>query len=146
RIRPSSVGADAMLSLTGDVTLRVRGKDWRLRLDMNAMCHFEAQTGEPPFPWLSLFERGEVVSALQLRAMVLAMLQRHHPAAELQDAGELIDAVPDVLLRVIAAALPRREDLPGEGFAEKKRKAPSLWRRFIAALSVWGSRRPTSGR
>lgn len=135
-----------MLSLTGDVTLRARGKDWRLRLDMNAMCHFEAQTGQPPFPWLNLFERGEVVSALQLRAMVLAMLQRHHPEAGLHDAGELIDAVPDVLLRVIAAALPRRDDLPGEGPAEKKLKAPSRWRRFIAALSGSGLRQRISGR
>lgn len=135
-----------MQSLTGDVTIEARGQRWRLRLDMNALCHFEAQTGQPPFVWLTAFEGGAVMSALQLRAMVHAMLQHHHGQATLAEAGTLLDDCPDLLLRVIAAALPRRDDLPETGAAPaKKAKAPSRWRRFIAGLRALGFRPLSSG-
>jgi hypothetical protein len=102
--------------LLGEATTTLDGKVYTLRFDFNAMCAFEEATGLEALAAFEAFETGALKKASDLRAMVWAMLQRHHPAATLAEAGDILSADADVLRRVMIAAAPVvTEDATGNG-------------------------------
>ncbi|WP_323041145.1 hypothetical protein [Gemmobacter sp.] len=134
-----------MLSLTGDVRLRMDRGQVILRVDFNALCAFEGQTGREALPWIAELEAGRVQSATQLRAMVWATMLRHDPAAMIEAAGHVLDRHPDAVYRAIGAAMPQTSGA-GDAPAGKKPVALSIWQRCFADSSLPGFRPISSGR
>lgn len=135
-----------MLSLTGDVRLRTARGRTILRLDFNALCAFEAETGREALPWIAELEAGRMKSATQMRAMAWAAMLRHDPQADLAMAGDLLDQHPDAVHRAIGAAVPQADDRDGGASPGKKLRALSIWQRCIAASLLPGFRPISSGR
>lgn len=119
--------------LIGDYVLhRSKSAPLRLRLDMNALCLFEAESGHSALLWIGQYEAGQISQATDLRAMCWAMLQRHHPDMCLDAAGDVLDYHPDLVRRVISSSVGKAEAKPDTG---KKLPLLSIWRRFIGAGS-----------
>ncbi|GGE26609.1 hypothetical protein SAMN05421774_11254 [Gemmobacter megaterium] len=133
-----------MLGLTGDVRLPMDHGRVLLRLDFNALCAFEAETGLEALPWIAELEAGRVKSSTQLRAMVWAAMLRHDPGASVAMAGAVLDRHPDAAHRAIGVAMPQATGA-GDAPAGKKPGALPIWRRCFGALSRPGFRRTTSG-
>ena len=117
--------------MNGDVSLRLAAGRVTLRLDFNALCAFEGETGKAPILWISTLERGAVLSAIEMRAMCWAMMLAHQPTATLADAGGILDLHPDLLTRVITAALPVN-GAEGKAQSRGKKRLP----RWISRLSI----------
>lgn len=108
----------------GEATASVDGKQYTLRFDFNAMVAFEDATGAGAMAIFEGFEKGENVSAKHLRAIVWAMLQRHHPETTLELAGDLLSEDVDVIRRVMLNASPAATD--GDAGNGKSRATPRL--------------------
>jgi len=93
----------------GEVTAECDGKTFTLRCDFNAMCWFEEATGENALKVFEDFEGGGI-SASMMRKMMLAFLQRHHPDATIEDAGDIMSVDVDSLARLMQAATPTPEE------------------------------------
>ena len=99
----------------GEASVTIDGKVWTLRMDFNAMCAFEEATGKAAMATLEGFEGGDYTMS-DLRAIVHAMLLRHHPDATPQDAGDILSEDSEVLMRVLSHAMPDAGDRePGNG-------------------------------
>ncbi|WP_376872384.1 GTA-gp10 family protein [Albirhodobacter sp. R86504] len=77
--------------LKGEVHLSFEGKQLTLVLDFNALCEFEAQIGEGAQARMMLIEQGKGTFS-DMRALLWAMLQTHHPEIDLKTAGQIIGA------------------------------------------------------
>jgi hypothetical protein len=106
----------------GEATVDVDGRRWTLRCDFNAMCEFEDATGKDALTVFGEFETGKV-GVKDMRAMMWAFLQHHHPDATLQDAGDLLSANVNAMMEVIKSASPTADEAEGLGNAGPKRKA-----------------------
>lgn len=133
-----------MLSLTGDVRLPMDRGRVILRVDFNALCAFEAETGRDALPWIAALEAGQMQSATQMRAMVWAAMLRHDPGAAIVRAGDVLDRHPDAVHRALGAALPQGAGA-GEAPSGKKPVALSIWQRCFADSSLPGFPRTSSG-
>lgn len=89
----------------GEHEVEHEGQKYKLRLDFNAMCEFEADTGQSANEAFERFEKG-TVNVTTMRAMVLCMLKRHHPEATHALAGDILSSNVDLLLQVISSAMP----------------------------------------
>lgn len=89
----------------GEIEVEHEGKKFKLRLDFNAMCEFEDDTGQSANDAFEHFEKG-TVNVTTMRAMVLCMLKRHHPEATHTLAGDILSSNVDLLINVITAAMP----------------------------------------
>ena len=126
----------------GVLHLTMGGKRRRLILDFNALCALEDQLARPAVEVLAAFQTGQLTRAQDLRAIAWAALMRHHPQASLEDAGDVLDAHPDCIARLLDVALPEPEaSAPGK----KPAAAPSRWRRCWISISGWACRSRNSG-
>jgi hypothetical protein len=97
----------------GEASAKVNGRVYTLRLDFNALCAFEEKTGEDALAVVAAMEKGKF-KVTQLRTLVLAMLQKHHPDATAEEAGDILSEDSDALQRVLSAARPEvDQDQPG---------------------------------
>jgi hypothetical protein len=96
----------------GEATARVDGKVYTLRLDFNAMCDFEERTGRDAIGVLADFEFGGKTRISDLRALVHAMLLRHHPDATLALAGDILSQDSTALMEAVKAATPKVPEGP----------------------------------
>ena len=103
----------------GEATAVVDGATYTLRCDFNAMCAFEAATGQDAMAAFSGFEAGKV-STLTMRAMMLAFLGKHHADADKEIAGEILSEDLDALTRVMTAAMPDAAEVGDTGNAPTK--------------------------
>ncbi|RRH71994.1 GTA-gp10 family protein [Falsigemmobacter faecalis] len=94
----------------GEIALTHAGRNWTLRLDFNALCDFEGETGKNALQALEGLERGDV-TASDLRALMWAGLRQEAPEIDLQTAGRILGENQDALIRAATAASP--EDEPG---------------------------------
>ena len=85
-------------------TVTIEGKDYRLTFDMNAMSDLEQVTGENAFDLIDRIMQGET-NATNLRALMWAQLQEHHPDTDLRAAGRLISADLEACTKALQAAL-----------------------------------------
>lgn len=108
----------------GEVTTKVDGESYTLRCDFNAMCHFEDETGKDALAEFEAYEK-DGMSVRDMRTMMWAFLQHHHPDADMQLAGSILSADIEALQRVIAAASPTKSEAgdAGNGRAPRRRKA-----------------------
>lgn len=104
--------------LTGKKAVEVEGRIWTLGLDFNAMCSFEEKTGKNAFGVISAFEQGKI-SALDIRALMWAMLVGDQPDVTLEQAGEILTKAPEALKEAIQGATP-------DPSKQKSGKAPAL--------------------
>ena len=99
-----------MNRVIGDVGLTVDGADWTLRFDFNALCAFEEKVGVAAPARIAAMEVGQG-TALDLRGLIWALLQRHHSGISPLGVGELIDAAPHewaaAMRDALAAAAPK---------------------------------------
>ncbi|SNT76712.1 GTA-gp10 family protein [Paracoccus seriniphilus] len=93
----------------GEATAELHGRRYTLRCDFNAMCEFEDATGKDALATFEAFEAGKV-SVKDMRAIMWSFMLHHHPDATLKEAGELLSADVDVLMKVIKAASPSRAE------------------------------------
>ena len=105
----------------GEASTTVDGKSWTLRLDFNAMAEIEDKLGRSALDVLQEIEAGKSVLVTTLRAVVWSMLIEHHPEATARDAGNVLSADTDIMLRVLRAAMPEAER--GNGKAAKAKAA-----------------------
>lgn len=114
--------------LLSDFTVTVEGALYRLRMDFNALISFEESTGQKAFDAIEAMAGGKV-DPRQLRELVRAMLQRHHPDATPILAGDILSADMVGVMQGINAAMPRPEDVPdatvGNGAGRKVRTQKS---------------------
>lgn len=97
--------------LKGEVQARADGRVWTLRMDFNALCAFEADTGRSAFEVLTEMEANPAgIRARDLRDLVHACLGHHHPDATKADAGVILSEDMGALERVAAAAMPAAAD------------------------------------
>jgi len=108
----------------GEATVQANGSTYTLRCDFNAMCSFEDQTGEDALAVFAQFETGKV-SVKHMRAMMWAFMQKHHPEATLDIAGDLLSENVDSLMEVIKASSPTADEAAalGNGRKPPKKKA-----------------------
>lgn len=96
----------------GEVSAQsVDGRDWTLRMDMNAMCEFEEATGTPAIEAFQQAEQGGA-SIPMMRHVVFAAIKRHHPDATIEDAGDILSEDPQIVQRLMSAAAP--DSAPGK--------------------------------
>lgn len=107
-----------MRSFFGSIERELDGKPVRLTLDMNAVCHFDEATGLNFFEVVKTWEDGRgLPPARQLRAIVHAALQEHHPDMTAHDAGRLMSADMTIFGDLMAAAMKGIE--AGDGGKKK---------------------------
>lgn len=92
----------------GEVGLSYDGRTYILRLDFNALCDFEGETGKNALTALEGLERGEV-TASDLRALMWAGLRQEAPEIDLVTAGRILGENQDALVRAAVAASPEPE-------------------------------------
>lgn len=90
----------------GEVKAQGAGKPYTLRIDMNAMAHFEGETGKNAIETMQKAEGG-AASIKDLRQIIHSALQRHHPDATISDAGDILSEDMDVLKSLFDAARPK---------------------------------------
>lgn len=109
----------------GEATAVCDGKQYTLRLDMNAMCEFEEATGKDAMAAFAAFENS-TSSVREMRTMTWAMLRYHHPDVSLIEAGSVLSADLDALRRAVTAAMPDAKEDPdapaGQAGASGKRR------------------------
>ena len=88
-------------SVKGTAICEFGGVAYTLALDFNALCVFEERAGMSAFAALDQMETD--VSAVQMRLLLWAMMQAHHPDLALEDVGTLIGTDLDVALDAIAS-------------------------------------------
>lgn len=104
----------------GSITHTFEGKEYRLVLDFNSICHFEDETGSNFFERAEAWQtKGEAPTAKELRAVIHAGLSEHHPEATKQLAGRMLSDSMAVFGDLIQAAMKGVEPAP----AGKKTKA-----------------------
>lgn len=104
----------------GSITHTFEGKEYRLVLDFNSICHFEDETGSNFFERAEAWEnKGQAPTATELRAVVHAALLENHPEATKQLAGRMLSDSMAVFGSLIQAAMKGVEPAP----AGKKTKA-----------------------
>ena len=109
----------------GEAKATVDGKAYTLRCDFNAMCAFEDETGKDALETFEKFETGKV-GVKDMRAIMWAFLQHHHPDVTMQEAGHVLSAQTDVLFKVIQTASPAPDEVQDLGNGQPKaRKAKS---------------------
>lgn len=113
--------------LKGETQARADGRVWTLRMDFNALCAFEADTGRSAFEVLTEMEENPGgIRARDLRDLVHACLGHHHPDATKADAGLILSEDMGALERVAAAAMPSAADATaGQAGAGQAAGAPS---------------------
>lgn len=105
----------------GEVAVEFEGCTYTLRMDMNALCHFEDLTGTSAMEAIQHIEQGNLSNIKMLRALVFASLMENHPDATEQLAGRILSSDLELLMRVIEAATPEMPTQPG-GSQKGKRK------------------------
>jgi len=98
----------------GQVPLQAVGTTYTLCLSTNAMCELEGLTGEA-IGTLAEKMNGDSVRMTDVRALVWAALQDHHPDADLKEAGNIITlagmpATMEAVGRAFELAFPAVED------------------------------------
>lgn len=100
-------------TVLGDVALQLGGESFTLRLDMNAWCELEAETGQLGHDVLATVADPARRSMRLQRALAWAALQRHHPGTTLREAGDIVDRDPkafwDAMGRALGASIPAGE-------------------------------------
>ena len=89
----------------GEVKVTAADRTWTLRIDFNAMCAFEDMTGKDALQVFEGIDTG-AVGVKDMRAIMHACMLRHHPDATAQDAGDVLSEAPEVLTRLVQAAMP----------------------------------------
>lgn len=77
----------------GEVSFEAFDETWTMKVDTNAMCEIEDQTGVGIAKVGALLSNPETASIKLLRAVLWGSLQSKHPGTSLKKAGDLIDAV-----------------------------------------------------
>lgn len=104
----------------GSITRQVDGREYRLVLDFNSICHFEDSVGSNFFERADAWQSGrETPSARELRAVIHAALSEHHPEMTEQDAGRILSSSMDMFGDLLNEAMKGVEPAP----AGKKTKA-----------------------
>lgn len=96
----------------GEGEVAAGGKTYRLRFDMNVLADLEERTGRNPVELLGELD-SKNPSPSTLRQVCHAMLQRHHPDAGLDVAGDILSEAMDRFLAVLMAAVPGGEAARG---------------------------------
>lgn len=114
-------------AVLGDVDFASPSGWYKLRFDFNAVCAFDGvlaaadSAGLTSAMRIAALENGQG-TASDLRGLIWAMLQRHHPEVSLLQAGDLIDEDTVGWSRAMASAM--RAAAPRyEASAEKHRAA-----------------------
>jgi hypothetical protein len=109
----------------GEVSVTIDGKPYTLALTLNAMVEVEDMFG---VPFSKVCEECENDSPKHIRALVWAVLRKHHKELTVEDVGEMVDlgtlkALSSVLGRVVSSSGPDAKDLPKKGKSENPTKA-----------------------
>jgi hypothetical protein len=107
----------------GEVNLVVDGRTFTLVLDIDAMCALEEHFSTPSHDatWDEIAAKVNKGSVRVVRALIWAMLQRHHPDLSVLDAGHLMNDAGGIvgLARVLKVAMesatPDPEDIKALG-------------------------------
>ncbi len=110
-------------SFLGEISIEHDGETYVLRCDFNAMAAFEEKTGQNALEAFAALEGGGQLKVSDLIAMMWAFLQRHHPEASQQFAGDLLSADVETLTRLIKAASPTEGEAGNRKAAGRKKKA-----------------------
>ncbi len=103
-----------MSALNGTLTIEAQGATWTLCFDFNAFAEFEDATGLIAMEEIARLEaEPDRMRVSIMRRLFWAGLQRHHPGATLQAAGDLMTAAPDALMSALNAAVPDQADIEG---------------------------------
>jgi hypothetical protein len=99
----------------GEISVDLEGQTYTLALTLNAMVDVEALFGLSFDEVISL--AATKGSATHLRALVWAMLRKHHPTITLEQAGDLVTGanlghLSRTIARVVTASSPDPKDVP----------------------------------
>ncbi|CAM3090481.1 GTA-gp10 family protein [Paracoccus nototheniae] len=107
----------------GQVSVEYEGSKYLLTLDFNALADFEGETGEDPLAVLGQYEKSGQITMVNLRALFWACLNQEHPTLTVKDAGRIMSANPEALMKALAAIQPEADPEAARGAAEGKPKA-----------------------
>lgn len=112
----------------GEVEIEVKGKTYVLALDINAMAWLEDRlsTPEREISFHQFYDRIEKHKKISdIRLILWAALQKHHPASTVEDAGNVMQAAGGLIgfsetlrqkiSQLSAATVPDREDMEALG-------------------------------
>lgn len=110
----------------GHVQLQAGEQTYTLVLDMDAMVALEEHFSTPSHDatWDEISVKVQKGSVRIVRALIWAMLQRHHPGTSLVDAGHIIDAAGGIMklekvMRAVSRAMsPDQADVEELGQAK----------------------------
>jgi hypothetical protein len=113
------------VALKGEVALDFEGEKLTLVLDFNALCAFEGAVGENAQSRIALLEQGGGTFT-DMRALLWAMLQAHHPKMTVLDAGRIIGEgmaeVSTAFKSAFTAAMPAADTTAKKPSAASKAK------------------------
>jgi hypothetical protein len=102
----------------GEGTVSANGKAYNLRFDMNVLADLEGRfPGRTAMQVLADLD-GESPAIATVRQVCHAMLQRHHPDATIEDAGDILSEDMDALMGVVQSAMPQQDGGRGNGGAK----------------------------
>lgn len=106
----------------GEATIKCSRGALKFMLDLNAMAEFESLVGASAFDAIERIEEGNPRIS-DMRGLLCAGLQRHHPEISLFDAGDILAEDPEALTEALSAAFPESDGGQGNAKAGKARRA-----------------------
>lgn len=103
----------------GEIPLTVGGREYTLRLSINAICELETELEKRGIDpnYVAFFRKARKGSLASARLLLWACLRDHHPSLSVADAGELIEALGEIstiwdsLAEAMDAQAPAAADL-----------------------------------
>jgi hypothetical protein len=128
----------------GEVNLVVDGRTFTLVLDIDAMCALEEHFSTPSHDatWDEIAVKVNKGSVRVVRALIWAMLQRHHPELSVVDAGHLMNdaggilGLAKVLKVAMESATPDPEDIKALGVGKANPQQAQVVKKSKAASGV----------
>lgn len=122
----------AVSALTGRVSFKADGRQWRLYFGMNALCELEANVKDED-QLKALLSTGNA-NFNTVRVAVWAALVEHHPNLTIEDAGRLVDhlGLRQMGAKVGQALIAAYPTVKGEGSARPRKAA--WWVRWASIL------------
>jgi hypothetical protein len=128
----------------GEVNLVVDGRTYTLVLDIDAMCALEEHFSTPSHDatWDEIAVKVNKGSVRVVRALIWAMLQRHHPELSVVDAGHLMNdaggilGLAKVLKVAMESATPDPEDIKALGVGKANPQQAQVVKKSKAASGV----------
>lgn len=95
--------------IKGEVAVEYGGSTYTVALGFNAMATWETEADLPTSALKYIEEKGDRLSARDMRHFYWCGLREHHPDITIEDAGRILSAHPGSFMKAMVAAFPEAD-------------------------------------